>query len=91
MNKFVKKLALLLMAGSIIAAPFHSYAQEEEVVEVVEETVAAVEPVVEEAAAPVEMSEDYAALLAEQGDTAYAFDFFVTSNLWTVIAAAMVF
>ncbi|MEM1157246.1 MAG: ammonium transporter [Verrucomicrobiota bacterium] len=90
MNKLVKKLALLLLAGSIVAAPFHTFAQEEEAA-VVEEVVAAVEPVVEEVAAAVEMDEDYAALLAEQGDGAYAFDFFVTSNLWTVIAAAMVF
>ena len=33
----------------------------------------------------------YDALIAGQGDTAYAFDFFTTSMLWTVIAAAMVF
>lgn len=90
MNKLVKKLALLLVAGSIVAAPFHTYGQEDAPA-VVEEVAAVVEPVVEEAAAAVEMSEDYAALLAEQGDGAYAFDFFVTSNLWTVIAAALVF
>lgn len=33
----------------------------------------------------------YEALVAEQGDTAYAFNFFVTSMLWTVMAAALVF
>jgi Amt family ammonium transporter len=33
----------------------------------------------------------YEELIAGQGDTAYAFDFFTTSMLWTVIAAAMVF
>lgn len=33
----------------------------------------------------------YEELIAGQGDTAYAFDFFVTSMLWTVIAAALVF
>jgi Amt family ammonium transporter len=33
----------------------------------------------------------YDELVAGQGDTAYAFDFFVTSMLWTVIAAALVF
>ena len=33
----------------------------------------------------------YEELIAGQGDTAYAFDFFATSMLWTVIAAAMVF
>lgn len=33
----------------------------------------------------------YEELVAAQGDYAYAFNFFVTSMLWTVIAAAMVF
>ncbi|MEC8404857.1 MAG: ammonium transporter [Verrucomicrobiota bacterium] len=35
--------------------------------------------------------EDYIALLEAQGEYAYAFDFFTTSMLWTVIAAALVF
>ena len=35
--------------------------------------------------------EDYIALLEGQGEGAYAFDFFTTSMLWTVIAAALVF
>ena len=35
--------------------------------------------------------DDYIALLEGQGETAYAFDFFTTSMLWTVIAAALVF
>ena len=34
---------------------------------------------------------EYDALVAEQGDYAYAFDFFTTSMLWTCIAAALVF
>ncbi len=34
---------------------------------------------------------DYDALIESQGDYAYAFDFFTTSMLWTVIAAALVF
>ena len=34
---------------------------------------------------------DYASVLEAQGDYAFAFDFFTTSMLWTVIAAAMVF
>ncbi|MEM9444666.1 MAG: ammonium transporter [Verrucomicrobiota bacterium] len=34
---------------------------------------------------------DYDALVAEQGDYTYAFDFFTTSMLWTCIAAALVF
>ncbi|MEM9478900.1 MAG: ammonium transporter [Verrucomicrobiota bacterium] len=45
---------------------------------------------------PVALAEDeykgdYDALVAEQGDYAYAFDFFTVSMLWTVIAAALVF
>ncbi|MGB0581840.1 MAG: ammonium transporter, partial [Limisphaerales bacterium] len=47
-------------------------------------------------AAPAEAEVDenkkaYEDLVAEQGDTAYAFDFFTVSMLWTVIAAALVF
>ena len=46
------------------------------------------EEVVEEEAGPVD---DYNGLLEHQGDGAPAFDFFTTSMLWTVIAAALVF
>ncbi len=42
-------------------------------------------------AAAAETKAGYDDLVAGQGDTAYAFDFFTTSMLWTVIAAAMVF
>jgi Amt family ammonium transporter len=38
-----------------------------------------------------EKDADYLALIEGQGEHAYAFDFFVTSMLWTVIAAALVF
>jgi len=38
-----------------------------------------------------ELAADYLALLEAQGEYAYAFDFFTTSMLWTVIAAALVF
>ncbi len=38
-----------------------------------------------------EYKEGYDELIAAQGDYAYAFDFFTTSMLWTVIAAALVF
>ena len=38
-----------------------------------------------------ELAGDYLALLEAQGEYAYAFDFFTTSMLWTVIAAALVF
>jgi Amt family ammonium transporter len=50
------------------------------------------EEAVEEAAeeAPPN-ADDYLALQAEQGEAAPAFDFFTTSMLWTVIAAALVF
>ena len=48
-----------------------------------------VAPAAEEAeAGPVD---DYNGLLEHQGDGAPAFDFFTTSMLWTVIAAALVF
>ena len=68
----------------------------------VTEAVEAVEEAVEEAAALVlsaeaavaagdDMAGDYLALLENQGEYAYAFDFFTTSMLWTVIAAALVF
>jgi Amt family ammonium transporter len=43
---------------------------------------------VEEEAGPVD---DYNALLEAQGEYAPAYDFFTTSMLWTVIAAALVF
>ncbi|MFP4068657.1 MAG: ammonium transporter [Opitutales bacterium] len=42
-------------------------------------------------AAGDENAADYLALLEAQGEYAYAFDFFTTSMLWTVIAAALVF
>jgi Amt family ammonium transporter len=35
--------------------------------------------------------EDFIAMLEAQGESAYAFNFFTTSQLWTVIAAALVF
>jgi len=90
MNKLVNKLALFLFAGSVLIAPFHLSAQEEEMEEMTAAAVAVTETVVETVPS-VEMDEDYVALLDEQGDGAYAFDFFTTSNLWTVIAAALVF
>jgi len=45
-------------------------------------------PAVEEEAGPVD---DYLGLLEAQGEYAPAYDFFTTSMLWTVIAAALVF
>ena len=49
---------------------------------------AAAEAPAEEEAGPVD---DYLELLEAQGDYAPAYDFFTTSMLWTVIAAALVF
>ena len=53
-----------------------------------EEPAAATEEVAEEEAGPVD---DYMKLLEAQGEYAPAYDFFTTSMLWTVIAAALVF
>ena len=52
------------------------------------EETAPVEEAVAEEAGPVD---DYLELLEAQGDYAPAYDFFTTSMLWTVIAAALVF
>ena len=53
-----------------------------------QETPATANDAVEEEAGPVD---DYNALLEAQGEYAPAYDFFTTSMLWTVIAAALVF
>ncbi|MEM6821637.1 MAG: ammonium transporter [Verrucomicrobiota bacterium] len=89
MNKLVKKLALFLVAGSVMIAPFQGSAQESE--EITPAIKAFVTETVAAATKGPEMDEDFAGLLEGQGDAAYAFDFFTTSNLWTVIAAAFVF
>jgi hypothetical protein len=73
------KAWLLTLAVGLFAGFGVSNAQE-----VTEETPPATEEVDETKAG-------YEELVAGQGDTAYAFDFFTTSMLWTVIAAAMVF
>ncbi|MEO0509110.1 MAG: ammonium transporter [Verrucomicrobiota bacterium] len=57
-------------------------------------TTAVADPMADAAAAVAagdELAADYLALLENQGEYAYAFDFFTTSMLWTVIAAALVF
>jgi len=41
--------------------------------------------------AEVEYADGYVEMVEEHGEYAFAFDFFVTSMLWTVIAAALVF
>ena len=52
---------------------------------------AATEPPAEEAGAEAGPVDDYLELLENQGEYAPAYDFFTTSMLWTVIAAALVF
>jgi Amt family ammonium transporter len=72
----------LLLAATLLfsyALPAHADDHEEP---------AATEEVAEEEAGPVD---DYMELLEAQGEYAPAYDFFTTSMLWTVIAAALVF
>jgi Amt family ammonium transporter len=90
--KMTKLMLALLGAGiALTLLPGGNAVYAQEAAEAVAE-VAAVEEVVAEAAEEVdETRAGYDELLAGQGDTAYAFDFFTTSMLWTVIAAAMVF
>jgi len=84
MMKLKKYLLALLLGSSALFGPA---------------TVQAADPATELALAPAkaavaagdEYAEDYLALLEAQGEYAYAFDFFTTSMLWTVIAAALVF
>jgi Amt family ammonium transporter len=68
------------VAGGLLWSSPVAYSQEAEI--------AAVEAEVEEVVEAPEPDEDYLALLAQHGAT---FDFFTTSNLWVLIAAALVF
>jgi ammonium transporter, Amt family len=69
-------------AAVLVMSPAPSWAQEtESVTEVAAETT-------EEVKTPAEPDEDYLELLATYGTT---FDFFTISNLWILIAAALVF
>ena len=78
--KFFLLVATLLFSYAIPAnADDHAEAATDE---------AAAEAPAEEEAGPVD---DYLELLEAQGDYAPAYDFFTTSMLWTVIAAALVF
>lgn len=77
----IKKYLLALLLGSAAlfsAAPAMAQAD-------------ALAPAAAAVAAGDELAADYLALLENQGEYAYAFDFFTTSMLWTVIAAALVF
>jgi Amt family ammonium transporter len=76
------KKYLLILAMILGVSAFSAFAQD---------AAEAVAEVVEATAEVDETRAGYDELLAEQGDTAYAFDFFTTSMLWTVIAAALVF
>jgi Amt family ammonium transporter len=73
---------LLLAATLLFSYAIPANADDHEESSPVEEAVA------EPEAGPVD---DYNGLLEHQGDGAPAFDFFTTSMLWTVIAAALVF
>lgn len=103
-NALSRKLAKLVFFLGLSVLPFSGAlnAQEEEMPEVpAEEEImeAASSMVAEPALAPakaavaaeVEYADGYLEMLSEQGEYAFAFDFFVTSMLWTVIAAALVF
>jgi len=72
---------LLLAATLLVSYAMPAHADDHE------ESASAAAPA-EEEAGPVD---DYMELLEAQGDYAPAYDFFTTSMLWTVIAAALVF
>ena len=85
LTQITTKVWLLALTATLLAGIGQVSAQDE-----------AAQPEVTEAADPAadEVSgnkADYDELIAAQGNEAYAFDFFTTSMLWTVIAAAMVF
>jgi len=73
------------MTGSLTPV----FAQEAETA--TETVVAAAETAAEAAPEVDENKQAYDELVAEQGDNAYAFDFFTMSNLWVLIAAGLVF
>ncbi len=82
------KVWLLALTASLLAGLGQVDAQDETPQPTPEETSAVADPAAEEVS---ENKADYDALIEAQGNEAYAFDFFTTSMLWTVIAAAMVF
>lgn len=82
------KVWLLALTASLFAGIGQVSAQDEAPAPTPEATAPAAEPAAEEVS---ENKADYDELIAAQGNEAYAFDFFTTSMLWTVIAAAMVF
>ncbi len=80
MYKDIKKWALLLGVGALTLTALGPIAPSA----IAEDEAAPVE----EATGPAEPDEDYVALVETYGET---FDFFTTSTLWTLIAAALVF
>lgn len=91
MRKLTQKMTkvwLLALTASLFAGIGQVSAQDGAPAPTPEATAPAAEPAAEEVS---ENKADYDELIAAQGNEAYAFDFFTTSMLWTVIAAAMVF
>ena len=92
--KYTEILRLLkskLALGSLAFAMLSSFAAPASAQE--EALAPAMAAIAAEEAAGVEdgPAGDYLGLLEAQGEYAYAFDFFTTSMLWTIIAAALVF
>ncbi|MFW6217789.1 MAG: ammonium transporter, partial [Verrucomicrobiota bacterium] len=95
----IKQYLLTLLLGGVALFGAHTASARdvEEVMDSAEDASAsasydlAAAPALAADAAGDENAADYLALLEAQGEYAYAFDFFTTSMLWTVIAAALVF
>ena len=86
----LRALAAAAIAFAAFPLAIPAFAQDEATPPAVTAVAEAIAP----AAAAEEVDENKAAyeeLIKSQGDTAYAFDFFTISMVWTVIAAAMVF
>ncbi|MBR9760616.1 ammonium transporter [bacterium] len=88
LTQTMTKVWLLALTASLLAGIGQVNAQDETPQPTPEETSAVATPAAEEVS---DNKADYDALIEAQGNEAYAFDFFTTSMLWTVIAAAMVF
>lgn len=82
--KIKKSLFALLLGIATLIGPISAHAADPA-------TELALAPAKAAVAAGNDQAEDYLGLLEAQGEYAYAFDFFTTSMLWTVIAAALVF
>lgn len=82
--KIKKSLFALLLGIATLIGPISAHAADSA-------TELALAPAKAAVAAGNDQAEDYLGLLEAQGEYAYAFDFFTTSMLWTVIAAALVF